>query len=66
MIMWRNRSIDALSAPELRQALADAMNEIAWSRQAPNSVSFFQALLLGFSAGAVVAASAAFTILTLG
>jgi hypothetical protein len=64
MITWRNRSIDALSPSELRAALADAMNEIAWSRQAPSSVSFFQALMLGFSAGAVVAASAAFTILT--
>jgi hypothetical protein len=66
MITWRNRSIDALSAPELRLALADAMNEIAWSRRAPSSVSFFNALLLGFSAGAIVATSAAFTILTLG
>jgi hypothetical protein len=65
MIMWRNRSIEALSTSELRLALTDAMNEIAWSRQAPSSVSFFQALMLGFSAGAVVAASAAFTILTL-
>jgi hypothetical protein len=66
MITWRNRSIDALSAPELRLALADAVNEIAWSGRAPSSVSFFNALLLGFSAGAIVAASAAFTILTLG
>jgi hypothetical protein len=65
MIKWRNRSIDALSAPELRLALADAMDEIAWSRRAPSSVSFFNALLLGFSAGAIVAATAAFTILTL-
>jgi hypothetical protein len=64
MITWRNRSIDALSPSELRAALADAMNEIAWSRRAPSSVSFFQALMFGFSAGAVVAASAAFMILT--
>lgn len=61
MVTWRNRSIDTLSAPELRRALYDAMNEIAWSRAAPSSSSFFYALLLGFSAGAIVAASAILT-----
>lgn len=58
MVTWRNRSIDTLSAPELRRALDDAMHEIAWSRAAPSSASFFYALLLGFSAGAIVAAAA--------
>jgi len=58
MVTWRNRSIDTLSPPELRRALDDAINEIAWSRTTPSSVSFFHALLLGFSAGAIVAASA--------
>jgi hypothetical protein len=58
MVTWRNRPIDSLSASELRRALDDAMNEIAWSRSAPSSTSFFYALLLGFSAGAIVAATA--------
>jgi hypothetical protein len=62
MVTWRNRSIDSLSAPELRRALDDAMAEIAWSRTAPSSASFFHALLLGFAAGAIVAASAVLTI----
>jgi hypothetical protein len=61
MMTWRNRSIDTLTVPELRRALDDAINEIAWSRAAPSSASFFHALVLGFSAGAVVAAAAAFT-----
>jgi hypothetical protein len=61
MMTWRNRSIDTLSVPELRRALDDAINEIAWSRAAPSSASFFYALLLGFSAGAIVAAAAALT-----
>jgi hypothetical protein len=38
------------------------MAEIAWSRTAPSSASFFHALLLGFAAGAIVAASAVLTI----
>ena len=65
MMTWRNRSIDTLSATELRLALDDAINEIAWSRAARDSSSFFSALLLGFAAGALVAASAvvAFSIL---
>lgn len=65
MMTWRNRSIDTLSATELRLALDDAINEIAWSRTAPASSSFFSALLLGFAAGALVATSAvvAFSIL---
>ncbi len=58
MMTWRNRSIDTLSATELRLALDDAINEIAWSRSTPDSSSFFSALLLGFAAGALVAASA--------
>jgi hypothetical protein len=58
MVTWRNRSIDTLSESELRHALDDALNQIAWSR-APDPASFFSALLLGFSAGAVVAAAAA-------
>lgn len=66
MVTWRNRPIDTLSAPELRRALDDALSEIAWSRAATSSNSFFYALLLGFSAGAVVAASAAFTFSLLG
>jgi hypothetical protein len=59
MVTWRNRPIETLTAPELRRALDDAINEIAWSRTAPSSASFFYALVLGFSAGAIVAASAA-------
>jgi hypothetical protein len=59
MVTWRNRSIETLSTSELRHALNDAINEIAWSRTAPSSVSFFNAILMGFSAGAAVAASAA-------
>ena len=66
MVTWRNRSIDTLSAPELRRALDDALSEIAWSRAAPSSTSFFYALLLGFSAGAIVAASAVLTVTLLG
>jgi predicted esterase len=62
MVTWRNRSIDSLSTSELRRALDDAVCEIAWSRSAPSSASFFHALLLGFSAGAIVAASAILTI----
>jgi hypothetical protein len=58
MVTWRNRRIDQLSASELRRALDDALNEIAWSRTAPSSTSFFYALLLSFSAGAIVAAAA--------
>lgn len=58
MVTWRNRSIDTLSTMELRLALDDAINQIAWSRAAPSSASFFSALLLGFAAGALVAASA--------
>ena len=61
MVTWRNRSIDSLSVPELRRALDDAMHEIAWSRNAPSSTSFYYALLVGFSAGAIVAAGAALT-----
>jgi len=61
MVTWRNRSIDTLSAPELRRALNDALDEITWSRAAPDSASFFSALLLGFSAGAIVAAAAVLT-----
>ena len=60
MVTWHNRSIDTLSAAELRRALDDALSEIAWSR-APDPTSFFSALLLGFSAGAIVAAAAIFT-----
>ena len=44
-----------------RCRIDDAINEIAWSRAAPSSASFFYALLLGFSAGAIVAAAAALT-----
>lgn len=61
MVTWRNRSIETLSTSELRLALSDAINEIAWSRAAPSAVSFFNALVLSFAAGAVVAASAALT-----
>ncbi len=61
MVTWRNRSIDSLTASELRRALNDAINEITFSRAPPNSTSFFSALMLGFSAGALVAATAAFT-----
>ena len=60
-ITWRNRPIDTLSGPELRRALQDAVNEIAWSRTAPSSTTFFSALVLGFSAGAIVSATAAIT-----
>jgi hypothetical protein len=65
MVMWRNRSIDTLSATELRLALDDALNEVNWSRATANSSSFFSALLIGFAAGAVVAAAAvlAFSVL---
>ncbi len=59
MVTWRNRSIDTISPSELRLALDDALSEVAWSRSAPTSNSFFYALLLGFSAGVIVAASAA-------
>jgi hypothetical protein len=65
MVTWRNRSIDTLSVPELRRALDDAVREIAWSRAAPSSASFFYALLLGFSAGAIVAAAAVLAVSTL-
>ena len=58
MVTWRNRSIDTLSTIELRLALDDAINQIAWSRPAPNSSSFFSALLFGFAAGAIVSALA--------
>lgn len=58
MVTWRNRSIDTLSTMELRLALDDAINQIAWSRPASDPSSFFSALLLGFAAGAVVAAAA--------
>ena len=61
MVTWRNQWIETLSAPELRRALDDALNEITWSRAASNSSSFFSALLLGFSAGALVAAAAVLT-----
>ncbi|HWK33985.1 MAG TPA: hypothetical protein VNR51_09935 [Hyphomicrobium sp.] len=61
MVTWRNRSIDSLTASELRRALDDAINEITFSRASTNSTSFFSALMLGFSAGALVAATAAFT-----
>jgi hypothetical protein len=66
MVTWRNRSIDTLSGPELRRALDDAINEIAFSRAALDSGSFFSALLVGFGAGAVVSALAiiTFSILT--
>lgn len=60
-ITWCNRPIDTLSGPELRHALHDAVNEIAWSRTAPSSTTFFSALVLGFSAGAIVSATAAIT-----
>jgi hypothetical protein len=60
MVTWRNRSIDTLSTAELRLALNDAINQIAWSRSAADaSSSFFSTLLFGFGAGAVVAAGAA-------
>ena len=60
MVTWRNRSIDTLSTSELRLALHDAVNQIAWSRSATDShSSFFTALLFGFGAGAVVAGGAA-------
>lgn len=62
MVTWRNRSIDSLSQAELRRALDDALNEIAWTRAAPTSNAFFHALLLGFSAGAIVATAAVLTI----
>lgn len=66
MITWRNRSIDTLSVPELRRALDDAINEISWSHNQPDSASFFSALLLGFAAGAFVAAAAMLTFSILG
>ncbi len=59
MVTWRNRSIDTLSPPELRRALDDAINEITWSRA--GTASFFNALLLGFSAGAIVSGIAVMT-----
>jgi hypothetical protein len=62
MVTWRNRSIDQLSTSELRLALHDAIGEIAWSRSAPSSASFFHALMLSFAAGAIVAASAVLVI----
>ncbi|MEI9899759.1 MAG: hypothetical protein WDN31_05975 [Hyphomicrobium sp.] len=61
MVTWRNRSIETLSTMELRLALDDAINQIAWSRAAPDSGSFFSALLAGFAAGALVAALAVIT-----
>jgi hypothetical protein len=62
MVTWRNRSIDTLSTSELRLALHDAIRQIAWSRtSSDSSSSFFSALLLGFAAGAIVAAGAALT-----
>jgi len=54
MVTWRNRSIDSLSTMELRLALDDAINQIAWSRAEAGSTTFFQALIAGFIAGAVV------------
>lgn len=62
MVTWRNRSIDTLSNTELRRALVDAVNEISWSRTAPDSTSFFSALMLGFAAGAIVSALAVVTV----
>lgn len=65
-ITWRNRPIETLSGPELRRALQDAVNEIKWSRSAPSSTTFFSALMLGFSAGAIVSATAAITFAMIG
>jgi hypothetical protein len=61
MVTWRNRSIDPLSTRELRLALDDAINQIAWSRAARDSASFFSALMLGFAGGAIVSALAVVT-----
>lgn len=61
MVTWRNRSIDTLSTRELRLALDDAINQIAWSRAARDSGSFFSALMLGFAGGAMVSALAVIT-----
>jgi hypothetical protein len=59
MVTWRNRSIETLSTAELRLALHDAINQIAWSRSTTDSSSsFFSTLLFGFGAGAIVAAGA--------
>jgi dienelactone hydrolase len=62
MVTWRNRSIESLTTAELRQALDDALGQIAWSRSQPSANSFFQALLIGFCAGAAVAVTAVGTI----
>ena len=66
MVTWRNRSIDSLSTTELRLALDDAINQIAWSRAEADSTTFFQALIAGFIAGAVVVAAAVLTFSLLG
>jgi len=66
MVTWRNRSIDTLSTQELRRALDDAINEIAWSHAAPDSATFFYALLAGFAAGALVSAAAVVTFSLIG
>jgi len=58
MVTWRNRSIDSLSTTELRLALDDAINQIAWSQAEADSNTFFQALIAGFVAGAVVVTAA--------
>jgi hypothetical protein len=62
MVTWRNRPIESLSQSELRLALQDALSEIAWTRAAPTSASFFHGLLVSFAAGALVAAAAVFAI----
>jgi hypothetical protein len=62
MITWRNRSIESLTAAELRIALEDAAAEMLRAREAFGPGQFFNTLLVGFAAGAVTAASAAFLV----
>ncbi|CAN1723970.1 conserved protein of unknown function [Hyphomicrobium sp. 1Nfss2.1] len=66
MVTWRNRSIDSLSTMELRLALDDAINQIAWSQAEADSTTFFQALLAGFVAGAAVVTVAILTFSLIG
>lgn len=55
MMTWRNRSVDGLSATELRIALDDAVRELMRTQKEASSDLVFRTLILGYAAGAATA-----------
>lgn len=54
-ILWKGTPITALTAVELRQALADALSELDFSRKVQSSDEVFSLILSSFLTGVVTA-----------